>query len=348
MIRSGTSCFVDIGSDFPISVAAAAAKSGLRAFAAPSCADIDDTFFGPVPATLAKRCGTVIEKASDSILAIRALQEPRVNPALSVPWMAACSDELLEKAALLAEQRSALLVVGAGVSRDDAVASRREHFMTEIERLRRRGSTALKPIVLGGGWISPADMATLKAWDASIACMPSSSHRLGTGSLEYGRYAELLAFGVNVAFGTGSAMASNHTDIVRQLFLFCGANMSIRLDATVTPPETAVEMATIRAAKAVGLEHEIGSLEVGKKADISLFPTMRTDWIPLINPLENLAFSTRGGADTLIVDGQVLMSEGVVLSIDEAETLRECQSRASSLAARTGLAKKSEPAWPVI
>lgn len=347
MIRSGTTCFVDAGSAFPNQVAASAIASGLRAFVPRSCADVSETFFGPIPSD----CETTkisIERASASIAYIDAQMSPRVKSALAIPWMAACSNDLCERVASLGERAGALLIVAAGVSRDDAVASRREHFATEVERLRISGILRQKTLVAGGGWVSPADMATLRNSGVSVVCTPSSSHRLGTGSLEYGRYPELLAFGVNVALGSGSAMASNHTDIVRQLFLFCGANMSLRLDATVTPPEAALEMVTIRAAKAVGLEHEIGSLEVGKKADLSLFPIMRTDWIPLINPLENLAFSTRGGADTLIVDGRVLMSKGTVLSIDETETLRECQSRASGLAVRTGLLKKSEPKWSVV
>ena len=134
------------------------------------------------------------------------------------------------------------------------------------------------------------------------------SHRLGTGSLEFGRYPELLAFGVNVTLGSGSAMASNYIDVARQLYLFAGGAKTYRLDATSVPPETALEMATIRGAAAIGLEREIGSLEAGKKADITMFRMLAADWAPVINPVANLVFSSRGGAHTVLVDGNVLLA----------------------------------------
>jgi 5-methylthioadenosine/S-adenosylhomocysteine deaminase len=142
-------------------------------------------------------------------------------------------------------------------------------------------------------------------------------------------------------------MASNFSDIVRQIFLYCGSNKSLRLDATIASPESAVEMATIRGAAAMGLEREIGSLEAGKKADIAMFHTVASDWIPLINPLANLAFSTRGGADTVIVDGKVLLAGGTLRVLDQDRILRESQQRAEAIAERSGLERFGRPAWSI-
>jgi cytosine/adenosine deaminase-related metal-dependent hydrolase len=107
-------------------------------------------------------------------------------------------------------------------------------------------------------------------------------------------------------------------------------------------------MATIRGAAALGLAREVGSLEIGKKADIALFDAVATDWVPVINPLANLTFSTRGGADTVIVDGRILMQGGKVRTLDEGRVLDECQTRAQALAERSGLARFGRPAWPVV
>jgi 5-methylthioadenosine/S-adenosylhomocysteine deaminase len=173
------------------------------------------------------------------------------------------------------------------------------------------------------------------------------SHRLGTGSLEFGRYPELLAFGVNVALGSGSAMASNYIDVARQLYLFAGGSKTYRLDATAVPPETALEMATIRGAAALGLAGEIGSLEPGKKADITMFRMLAADWAPVINPVANLVFSSRGGAHTVIVDGKILLDAGVLKSVDEDRTLADAQRCAESIVTRSGLDRYCTPQWVV-
>lgn len=351
MIRSGTTSFADSGSRFPAQVAAAAAASGLRALVSRSCADVFDTFIGAFPDSVA------LESAADAIAhaaaAIKQAKEgrvprvPRIQMAIALPWLAACSDALLRETAALSRETGARLIIGAGCARDDAVASRREHGRTEIARLAAAGLLGPATIVSHAGWISPADMRTLADSGASVACCPSASQRQGTGALEFGRYPELAAFGVNVALGSGSAMAGNHADIARQLFLYCGSNMSLRLDATIASPESALEMATLNGARALGLGADTGSLEAGKKADVALFNALTSDWVPVINPVGNLAFSSRGGAHTVIADGALLMRAGRVLSLDEDSVLAEVQQRATALMQRSGLARFCQPAWPV-
>jgi|1185.fasta_scaffold03442_2 5-methylthioadenosine/S-adenosylhomocysteine deaminase len=337
MIRSGTTTFVDTGSRFPAEVAAAAAESGLRGVVPRACYDVAETFIGPLPATFAR------ESTAEALRLAAGWIKGRSHPAIALPWLAACSDSLLDQLRGVDAQ----LIIGAGFSRDDAVASRREHHRTELARLAAAGLLGKRTLISHGGWISPADMRTLVDTGTSVACCPATSHRLGTGALEWGRFPELQAFGLNVALGSGSAMAGNHVDLVRQLFQFCGANMSLRLDATATSPESALEMATINGARALGLEAEIGSLAQGKKADIALFRAAAVDWVPMINPVGNLAFSARGGADTVIANGAVLMRGGQVRTLDEAAVLKAVQDRADALMDRTQLRRFCQPAWPV-
>ncbi len=348
MIRSGTTSFVDAGCRHCAEVTTAAEESGLRATVSRACYDVYDTFLGDFPEAFARESlDETIDAAETAIGEIRGRTNDRIGAGVAVPWLVACSDALLSAVADLAKRSDAKVIVGAGRARDDAVASRREHGRTEVVRLDEAGLLGARTILASGGWTSPRDMVVLTRTGTAVACCPSESHRLGTGSLEFGRYPELLEFGARVVFGSGSAMASNFTDILRQIFLFCGGNKSLRLDATVATPESAVEMATIGGAAAIGIASEVGSLEAGKKADIAIFDTIATDWIPLLNPLANLTFSTRGGADTVIVNGRVLMANGTVRTLDEARVLQECQVRAEALAARTGLSDHARPGWEV-
>ena len=309
MIRSGTTCFADTGSRFPEIVADAAVETGLRAMVPRACYDEYDTFMGSFPAAFARESTEeTCRHAVSAIAAVRNVCCDRIQAAVALPWLAAASDALCNEMAKIAQAENVRVIVAAGRSRDDAVASRRQHSCTEVDRLLKAGLLSPTSIIAHAGWTSPDDLAAIKNNDANVACCPSTSHRLGTGSLEFGRYPELLAFGVNVTLGSGSAMASNYIDVARQLYLFAGGSKSYRLDATIVPPEAALEMATIRAAAALGLAKEIGSLEAGKKADITLFNMVSADWAPVINPIANLVFSSRGGAHTVIVDGRDLNS----------------------------------------
>jgi 5-methylthioadenosine/S-adenosylhomocysteine deaminase len=344
MIHAGTTTFVDSGSRFPEEVAHAAMQSGLRAVVPRACYDVEETFVGALPAAFAP------ESTADTVrLAVKSANSMQGNahPAIAIPWLGACTDELLKAVARVAEEMKLRVILGAGFARDDAVASRREHHATEIARLASAGLLGPRSIVSHAGWISPRDMRTLVDSGASVACCPATSHRLGTGALEYGRYPELREFGLNVALGSGSAMAGNHVDLVRQLFQYCGSNMSLRLDATAAPPESALEMATLNGARALGLESEIGSLAEGRRADIALFQTLAADWVPLHNPIGNLAFSARGGADTVFADGVPLMLRGRVTRLDETAILDEVQKRADALMDRTELRRFCQPAWPI-
>ena len=144
--------------------------------------------------------------------------------------------------------------------------------------------------------------------------------------MEFGRFPEMIELGVTVALGSDAAMSSNYLDIVREMFLASGGCKAQRLDPSIMPPETVLEMATLNGAKAALWSDEIGSLEAGKKADIAIFDTRKPEWQPVLNPLANLVYSARGGADTVICNGRILLENDVVLSIDEKRALAEAEA----------------------
>ncbi len=349
MIRSGTTCFVDSGSLHPEAVASVAIETGLRATVPRGCYDFFDTFLGTFPKEWPRESTReAVGRAADAIDAILRLANSRIKAAVALPWLAAASEQLLQEVAALAQSKHVRVIAAAARSRDEAVAARRQYMGTEVSRLLNAGILAPTAIVTHAGWTSPDDLADIKASGAHVACCPSASQRLGTGALELGRYPELLAFDVNVTLGSGSAMASNYIDVARQLYLFAGGSKSYRLDATIVHPEEALEMATVRAAAALGLADEIGALAAGKKADVTLFNMHSADWAPVINPIANLVFSSRGGAHTVIVDGRTLMSAGHVLTLDEEQVLEEGQRHAEMIAERSGLIRFCAPRWALV
>ncbi|MDB5604623.1 MAG: amidohydrolase [Bradyrhizobium sp.] len=346
MIRAGSTFFVDTGSRYPLEIAQTVVEQGLKGIVGFACQDVFDTPMGPY-ATNAARLDLeqVLERAERAIIQIREIGRDLVAPCICIPWLTGCSDALGAALSDLANKHDLPVVVSASASRDEAVHSRIHSRMTEIKRLEKLGLLGARTIISHAGWTNPDDLRLIVQSGATVACCPSMSHRLGTGALEQGRYPELIAFGANVTLGSGSAMASNYVDVARQLYLFSGGSKTYRLDATIAGPENSVEMATVRAAAALGRSKEIGSLEESKQADVAMFRCATADWTPVINPIQNLVFSSRGGADTVLVAGKILLLHGAPVRADEAAIMRDSQWRAEAIARRSNLERFSRSAW---
>jgi cytosine/adenosine deaminase-related metal-dependent hydrolase len=108
-----------------------------------------------------------------------------------------------------------------------------------------------------------------------------------------------------------------------------------------------LEMATINGARALGLEQEIGSLEVGKKADLVVIDFNRLHTTPSPNPISTLVYAATGGeVDTVVVDGQIVVEQGQLLTMDEDEVMEQAQQHAQALYKRAGI--EITPKWPVL
>ena len=105
--------------------------------------------------------------------------------------------------------------------------------------------------------------------------------------------------------------------------------------------------ATLHGARALGLEAEIGSLEPGKRADLVLFDLELPEWRPLLDPVSNLVYSASAASvRTVLVDGQIVLDEGRVTTLDEGELMRRVDGLTGPYLARAGLAAR--PKWPMI
>ena len=114
-----------------------------------------------------------------------------------------------------------------------------------------------------------------------------------------------------MSIGTDGNNASNYSDLMRATYLVAGLFKDGRMDPQMFPAEKAYEMATLGGARTMLLQDEIGSLEVGKKADVVLHDTDRPEWRPLLNVMNQLVWSADGrGVHTVLVDGAVVVEDG--------------------------------------
>lgn len=195
--------------------------------------------------------------------------------------------------------------------------------------------------------IDDDEAAVIAESGASVVICPSTALKEGSG-LGKRKLPELLAQGVKVALGADSANSSNYLDAVRLMNAAAVGFKDGRLDAKVVPAEQALEMATLLGAGAVGLEQEIGSIEVGKKADLVLFDTRRAEWRALLDPINNLVYSADGrSVRSVVADGRVVVDEGQVVFADEAAVADRVQALGEGLLARTGT-RVNRGRWPIV
>lgn len=149
---------------------------------------------------------------------------------------------------------------------------------------------------------------------------------------------ELLDAGVTVMLGSDGVAPDRSYDMFRHMFQAMRYHRFHFRDASYLPAGKVLEMATIDAARALGLENEIGSLEPGKKADIILIDMFQPHLYPENMPLYRVAYFANGhDVETVIVNGEVLMENRQVKTVDEVEVLQAAQAELEAALRRTGL-----------
>lgn len=179
----------------------------------------------------------------------------------------------------------------------------------------------------------------------TVTHCPMSALKGAYGAGPCGRFPELYAAGVNLMLGTDGNNNSNSSDLMRAMYLVSALFKDARRETSVFPAHEAVTMATLGGARGLGLEHLIGSIEPGKKADFVMHDTDRPEWRPLLNVINQLVWSADGrGVHSVWVDGQRVVENYRCLTIDEERLYAEVDAAAAAVTARSGLPNKQ--VWP--
>jgi cytosine/adenosine deaminase-related metal-dependent hydrolase len=201
-----------------------------------------------------------------------------------------------------------------------------------------------KTVLVHMVWLNQDDINKLATSGTHVSHNPSSNSKLASGVC---KVPQMLASGVNVALGCDGGPSNNDYDMIREMKLAAIIHKAVTNDPLIVPAETVLEMATINGARALGLEHEIGSLEVGKKADLVVIDLDRLHTTPSLNPISTLVYAATGGeVDTVVVDGQTVVSQGQLLTMDEEAVKKQARLNANALYQRAGI--ELRPRWPVL
>jgi cytosine/adenosine deaminase-related metal-dependent hydrolase len=334
LVRNGTVCFLDPGSTkFPDACLQAYEDAGIRVVLGEAVTDQEAPWKLPrYPAAEA------VARTTSFLTKWNGRLQGRIR-AWAMPFShETCSPGLLQALKRVADEHRTGLTLhhNSGTkARQDSVARHGYSPTAYLESIGVMGPNVLLAHCLG---LDEAELDSIARTATAVAMCPVTAAKGGRGVPEHGRMPELLARGVKIALGCDSPNNSNHLDIVRTMNMAAIQYKDARQDTRQVPAEAALEMATRHGAEAMGQGDELGSIEVGKKADLVAFDTLRPEWQALWNPVNNLVYNADGrSVHTVVIDGRVVVDAYRQTFVDEPRLFARVQEIGERLQARTGV-----------
>ena len=259
-----------------------------------------------------------------------------------------CSEEFLTQAGELARTYAVPLYVHLLETHLQRIDCQHRYGGTTADYLNSIGLLGPNTALVHATHATDADIALFAAAECTVVHSPVSNLYLGSGIMPYAR---MIDCGVHLALGTDGMAATG------RLSMFENMKLAATLHAVTTPDydrwptaRQILHMATCGSARSAGLEHQVGSLTPGMKADIILLDLNKLSFTPVNNLVNQIVYSENGrSVETVIINGRVVMADRKFLGIDEAALLEELQSYLPSVQSTYQAAwTASQPLYPLI
>jgi 5-methylthioadenosine/S-adenosylhomocysteine deaminase len=252
----------------------------------------------------------------------------RIHYCFAPRFAVSCTRGLLEQVARLSREKGVIIHTHASESLEEVQMVERETGRRNVEYLSEVGLTASKTVLAHCIHLSDAELEILRASRTCVAHCPSSNLKLGSG---FARVPDMIEHGISVSLGADGAPCNNRLDMFTEMRTAALIQKALRGPQTL-PALTVLRMATIEGAKALGLDDEIGSIEVGKRADLILLDLDRLHTTPQPDLVSTIVYAAcASDVETVVIDGQVVMRDGQLLTLDESEVVARAREEAGRL-----------------
>jgi 5-methylthioadenosine/S-adenosylhomocysteine deaminase len=313
MIQSGTTTYADMYY-FEEEIAKVTKEAGLRGVLGQTIIQF--------PVADAKTPGEGLARTEAFIRQFAA--DELIVPAIAPHSMYTLEAATLKDVRALADRTRAPILIHLAETADEIKTSRDRHQATPVQYLESLGFWGPRTVAAHGVWLTAPDMAILARRHVTVSHNPESNMKLASGAA---KVVDLRRAGVIVALGTDGAASNNDLDMFEALRQAAFLAKLQTNDPRALPARTALEMATIDGARALGMDREVGSIAAGKRADVITVSMTAARQTPMYDPLSHLVYATRGDdVRTTIVNGRVLMRDRRVLTLDERAVLSEARA----------------------
>jgi 5-methylthioadenosine/S-adenosylhomocysteine deaminase len=349
MLRSGFTMFIEPGSLFSTGAAAAAVQRvGLRALFAPLYLWDRRECFEAMPALESRSlmARAPVDRARclgqlDAELHRNDDPEALVRGYVFVYGVGTGSPELLQAAHACARAHDVPLHLHAGYVPEEAEIYRALNGASQVAHLHELGVLDDYTVVVHANALDETDEAAVDESGCQIVWCPTAFFSLGIGERMRFRMAERFRRGVRVSLGTDGAFDCTPGETM------LAAHLEAQTYKDSLAPGVLLEMQTVHAAAAAGMEAEVGSLEPGKRADLVLRSTQTAEAYPDNNPIHRLALTLRSGSvETVLVNGEVVFSGGHSTRVDEVQAYQAVSESVVARAERLGF--DLAPEWPIV
>lgn len=330
LIRSGVTTFAEAGGQEVDGMGRAVSESGLRAVLVQSTMDTGEG----LPSSWARSTDECLALQERHIERWQDAAEGRIRVWLGLRTLFNCSDELVRRTTALAHER------GVGVNMHLAEVAGEVDYVratrgaAPVEHMAALGALGPNLLAVHAVWLTARELDLFRLHDVKVSHNPAAAMKM----LGFAFVPEMLDRGICVSLGTDGAPSNNHMDLVSEMYLASLVHKGRRLDPTVIPAERILEMATVNGARSMLWDADIGSLELGKKADLIVVDPRSPGMLPMHDPVSALVYAMQSSnVAASMCDGRWLMRDGVPCTFDEPALLEEVADRAKAVIERAGI-----------
>lgn len=333
LIRSGTTTILDMETVHHTDAAfRAIEESGIRALSGKVMMDHGTE----VPLALQEKTERSLQESVDLLEKWHGAANGRIQYAFCPRFVVSCTEALLIGVRDLSAQYGVRVHTHASENRDEIALVESERGMRNVVYLDHIGLARPNLILAHSIWLDEEEKAIIQKRGVKVTHCPGSNMKLASGIAEV---PALLEMDIPVGLGADGAPCNNNLDMFQEMRL-AAFIQKVQHGPTVMDARKVLRMATMGGAEVLGLEGEIGSVEIGKKADLQLldledfhvYPSHDADIFSRV-----VYAATRGDVDTVLIDGKVVMSGKQVMTIDRHRVLKESDRSLKALLARIGV-----------
>jgi len=320
MIESGTTTFADMYY-FEEEIAKETKAAGLRGVLGQTVIRF--------PVADAKAPAESLARAEAFIKAYKG--DPLITPAVAPHAIYTLDADTLRAARDLSRRHNVPTLIHLAETKDESQNAEKEFKSSPVRYLDGLGFLGPGVLVAHGVWVSEPDIALLKMRGVGVSHNPESNMKLASGTAPVPAY---LRADAAIGLGTDGAASNNDLDMFEAMRMASLLHKLQSGDPRAVSARVALEMATIRGARALGMDAQIGSIEPGKRADLILVDVSGARQTPMYDPVSHLVYVARGDdVRTTIVNGRILMRDRKVLTMNEADVLRDARTWAGKVRA---------------
>lgn len=332
MIKGGTTCALTMETvNHTEEVFKVIEQTGFRAIVGKCMMDKGNE----VPAGLQEETESSIAESLRLLEEWNGKADGRIRYCFAPRFALSCTGELLARVAELARERKVMIHTHASENKNECAIVENETGMRNVTYLDSVGISGKHVMLAHCVHLDAAEFDTLRTTRTNVAHCPSSNLKLGSGIAEVSK---MLDLGISVSLGADGAACNNRLDMFTEMRSMALLQKALH-GPEVLPARRALRIATIEGAKALGLQNEIGSLEAGKRADVSVVRVEGLHSTPSTRDLVSaLVYSGQtSDVQAVVVDGRLLMNDRKLLTIDETVVVSEAEREAGELRTRAGL-----------